>query len=934
MTIPPCLRPAALALVLALALPPMASANPAASAKAYDAALRRYEQRDLPGAAVELKNALQADGKNLAAHLLFGRVLMAMGELKAAEAAFEEALRQGVSKVEIAPLLGQTYLLLGEPKKLLDTITLTGLPQGLLPEILTLRGTAFAMSGNLTSASAAYAEARQLDPKSAAPLISEVPVLLRVGERERARTTALKATELAPDNAMAWYQLGSVQQTLGDRKGSLASFDKALALAPKLVDAHVARAASLLALGQEAEARKVLAFLKEEKVVEPRASYLRATLTARAGDVKAAQAEFNEAAGLIDSMAPGIRTGSSALLLAGALSHRAVGNLLKAREYLETLVARDARNFAGQMLLANILLESGELAKATPLVEGLLRAAPEDANVLYMMGSIYMSRRQFVQASDMFDRAAKAGTHAEALRELAFSQFGLGQDKLALANLEKVYAKNPRDLRAGIQLATTYARQGQATKAVQVAEAMIKLDPSNTAMIVFLGNVKGRLSDNKGMRAAFERALAIDPKMRQAIVNLAWLEIEEGRFDQARARLQAWVKETPKDVEAVYQLGVLERQAKRPTEAAAYFTKADEAAQKDPRPGVALVEMQLAQRRNDEALAAAKTLAGRFPEVIQVQLTLARAAMAAGDNAGARVTLQEASRLAGFDPVVLVSIGRLQLATGHVDGAAHSVNKALQGRSDDIGALILQVEVAARRGNAAEVDAGMKTLTAKHGGKVPTLMTAGHVAYSRRQLPQAIQAYRSAFDKEPGTPIALLLSQAHVANNEADKALALLEGLNRKRPGDSVLQRALAELQTLTGKHDAARRTYTELLSTDPNNASVLASLARLQFGAKDPAALATAEKAARLASTDTLIVDTYGWMLAQSGRLDDGIRVLREARLRDPGNGIVRWHLASALVKAGRKMEAKDELKAALVSNNPPPPGPELSLLKAEVGL
>ena len=76
------------------------------------------------------------------------------------------------------------------------------------------------------------------------------------------------------------------------------------------------------------------------------------------------------------------------------------------------------------------------------------------------------------------------------------------------------------------------------------------------------------------------------------------------------------------------------------------------------------------------------------------------------------------------------------------------------------------------------------------------------------------------------------------------------------------------------------------------------------------------------------------GWMLAQSGRLDDGIRVLREARLRDPGNGIVRWHLASALVKAGRKMEAKDELKAALVSNNPPPPGPELSLLKAEVGL
>jgi len=43
---------------------------------------------------------------------------------------------------------------------------------------------------------------------------------------------------------------------------------------------------------------------------------------------------------------------------------------------------------------------------------------------------------------------------------------------------------------------------------------------------------------------------------------------------------------------------------------------------------------------------------------------------------------------------------------------------------------------------------------------------------------------------------------------------------------------------------------------------------------------------------------------------------------------------LAIALSKAGRKSEARDELRAALATTNPPPTGPELSALKVEVGL
>lgn len=105
-----------------------AHATPDKAARYYENALDRFEKNDVSGAVIQLKNVLQEDPRMLAAHLLLGKALLRSGDLKGAEAAFEEALRKGVNRAEVALPLGQVYMALGRPETVIERITVSDLP--------------------------------------------------------------------------------------------------------------------------------------------------------------------------------------------------------------------------------------------------------------------------------------------------------------------------------------------------------------------------------------------------------------------------------------------------------------------------------------------------------------------------------------------------------------------------------------------------------------------------------------------------------------------------------------------------------------------------------------------------------------------------------------------------------------------------------------
>ncbi len=260
-----------------------------------------------------------------------------------------------------------------------------------------------------------------------------------------------------------------------------------------------------------------------------------------------------------------------------------------------------------------------------------------------------------------------------------------------------------------------------------------------------------------------------DPSFRPAVLNLARLDVGDRRFDDARRRLNELLSKRHDDPDVLYEFGLLEQRAGRAEEAIRHLQKANEVQRRDPRAGMALIEVQLGQHQADQALATAKELASRYPDNIAVLLAFGRTQLAVGDNSGARNAFQGATRLAEFDPGTQIVIAHLQLAAGNPSGASYNVQKALLGRPDDPAAMALVVEIEARRGDAPKADAALKALNAKHPTRAETAVATANLAMSRGQYAAAVAACRAALSRDETTANALNLARAYVAAGEAAK---------------------------------------------------------------------------------------------------------------------------------------------------------------------
>src|SRR6185437_6662205 len=171
------------------------------------------------------RRSLSFNRRQACAHNLIGQALHRMGDIKAALAAFDDALECDVNFAE-------GY---GNRAEMLSEL------------------------GRASEALSSFDKALALNPKAVPDWINRGALLQALGRAEEALASFDKADALAPNNAAILNNRGMALAALGRNDEALAALDRAIAADAKMAEAHRARGRVLERLGRADEARESIA---------------------------------------------------------------------------------------------------------------------------------------------------------------------------------------------------------------------------------------------------------------------------------------------------------------------------------------------------------------------------------------------------------------------------------------------------------------------------------------------------------------------------------------------------------------------------------------------------------------------------------------------------------------------------------------------------
>ena len=307
---------------------------------------------------------------------------------------------------------------------------------------------------------------------------------------------------------------------------------------------------------------------------------------------------------------------------------------------------------AGKLERAAALIGGGRLQEAERQLDEVLKAAPEDAAALNLLGAIRAQQGRLDEAEALFARAVRGDERLTGARmNLAHLYLLKREPEKAAGELREVLRREPSNAEAGHRLAWLLLRQGRLDECVALAEGLQQSAPS-APLFAVLGDAHLRRGDTAAAVAAFRRAVELGPgePAHHFALGSAWLKQKRPDLDAAEQSFRQFLKLRPDDAQGQLHLGYVLLKQKRDAEAREWLEKIVRANKATPEAFYYLG--LIAQGEHDHARAAEL-----FGKSIQLAPAYAHAHVALGatylklkDYERARAALEAGVKLSPEDP--------------------------------------------------------------------------------------------------------------------------------------------------------------------------------------------------------------------------------------------------------------------------------------------
>ncbi|WP_338762108.1 XrtA/PEP-CTERM system TPR-repeat protein PrsT [Massilia sp. METH4] len=424
-------------------------------------------------------------------------------------------------------------------------------------------------------------------------------------------------------------------------------------------------------------------------------------------------------------------------------------------------------------------------------------------------------------------------------------------------------------------------------------------------------------SDVDGARAAYLKALALDPAYLFALDNLANLDIAEKKPDEARKRYEAALAKDKKNAALMTSLARLEARLGKQAEAVRWLEQASRENPDDKAAASQLAAYYLQVGDRKKALTLAQKLQASDTADPAALGLLAQAQALDGQDEAA---LESYERLAGLlpqSPSVQVRIASLHWAARRTDEALRAVRKALNIAPDSVEALLLQHALLIDKKAFRDAVTAAQSLQARHADWPLGFKLEGDTLMAQQKPADAAQRYERALQVAPSGPMAIALHQALTAAGRQQEAGAQLRQWLDKQPADVPTRTYYASTLAGEGNHKAASQQYEQILRKAPENPVMLNDYAWALLQLKDGRALQYAEKAHKLAPNSPAIADTLAAVLLDKGDAARALPLLKTATEQAPAAHDIRLRLARALLLAGDRKGARAQCERLMAATD-----------------
>jgi putative PEP-CTERM system TPR-repeat lipoprotein len=860
-------------------------------------------KNDNKAAVIQLKNALQNNPNLAEARFLLGKALLEGGDPIAAELELHKASELKHPADQVVPLLARAMLMQGQAKKITDDFAKVQLtsPESKADFQATL-GQAYLMMGKLDAAQAAFDGALIALPDYGPALIGQARIKAVSRDLPGALALLDSALEKSPKLYNAWQLKGDILSAQGDAKGASDAYRKALEIKPDFLSAHAALISRFLEAGKLDEAGKQLAAMKKIAPKHPQTSYLQAQLFYWQKNFKAAQESIQEHLKVIPDSMLGLQ-------LAGAIEYE-LKSYAKTETYLLKALAKAPELGLARRILIASYLRSGQSAKALGALQPVLEKIEKDSNMLALAGEVFMQSGDAEKAGVYFSKAAALDPENTGKRtSVALSHLAKGETETAYRELEQI-ASVDTGVNADLALISSQLKGGKFDEALKSIAALEKKQPENPLAQHLRGTVFLGKGDVAAARKSFEQALLKNPVYFASAASLANLDLADKKPDEAKKRFEGVVAKDPKNVQALLALAELRAKTGGQTEeVAALINKAIAADASEPASRLALIGLYLGARDAKKAVSAAQDALGVLPDRPAILDAAGRAQQLAEDFNQALATYGKLAAAMPHSQQAYLRMAEIQMAMKDKDAAMQSLRKALSVKPDSIeaqrGILMLDLDA----GRTAEALATARKVQKQHPKEAAGFVFEGDVHAFKKAWADAATAYRAGLKQTGVAELALKVHAVSMAGGMTAEADKFADNWLKEHPKDLKFRFYLAEAASARKDYVAASKHYRTLLDAQPDNPAVLNNLAWVAAQNKDPKAIEYAEKAYKLAPDQPAIIDTLGALLVEKGDTARGLELLQKALSLAPQNAEIRFNFAKALVKAGKKDEAKKEL-------------------------